>query len=127
MSFVAFANQFNRVIGLFDIHFSNENQVSQEKLSELFDLIQIKINQPFKETGKIKIYEAVNDIQNILGEIGIVEVDLNLDYYGLEYSENILGEWSETYEPRLAIFKNGQHVLLEEEGSVSIYKSFLHN
>ena len=125
MSFVAFVNQFNRVIGIFDIHFSNENQVSQEKLSELFDLIQIKINQPFKETGKIKIYESLDDIQNILGEIGIVAVDLNLDYYGLEYSENILGEWSETYEPRLAIFKDGRSVLLEQEGSVSIFKSFL--
>jgi hypothetical protein len=126
MSFVAFVNQFDRIIGLFDIHFSNI-QISQEKISELFDLVQIKINQPFKETGKIKIYDAVEHIQNILGEIGVVEVDLNLSYYGVDYCENVLGEWSETYEPRLAIFNNGKSVFLEQEGSVSIFQSFLHN
>jgi len=126
MVFVAFINQFDRIFGIFDIHFTNVYQVSQEKISELFYLIQTTISQPFKETGRLRVYEALDNIQNTLGETAIINIDLNLDCYGVEYSENILGEWSETEEPRLGVFiRNDKFVLLEQEGSSSIFQSLI--
>jgi hypothetical protein len=126
MVFVAFINQFDRIFGIFDIHFTNLHQVSQEKISELFYLIQTSIGQPFKETGRLRVYEALDNIQNTLGETAIINIDLNLDCYGVEYSENILGEWSETEEPRLGVFiRNDKFVLLEHEGSTSIFQSLI--
>ena len=127
MSYIAFTNQFGYIFGIFEIHF-NFTHISQEKISELFECIQTLIGQPFKETGKLKVYESLDYIQNTLGECGIVSLDLNLDYYGIEYSENILLEWSETYEPQIGIFiKNNKFVRLEEEGSVSIFQSLLNS
>jgi hypothetical protein len=124
MVFIAFTNQFNQIFSIFDIHFNN--QISQEKLSEFFNIIQTKISQPFKENGKLNLYEVLSNIQNILGESASINIDLNVDYYGVEYSENVLSEWSETYEPSLGIFvKNDKFVFFEEEGSVSIFQNLL--
>jgi hypothetical protein len=126
MVYIAFTNQFDRIFGIFDIHFNDIRQISQEKLSQLFDLIQTTIGQPFKNDGKLKVYESLEYIQNILGESAVINVDLNVDCYGVEYSENVLGEWSETYEPRLGIFiRNDKFVHFDQEGSISIFHSLL--
>ena len=131
MVFIAFTNQFGHILNIFEICFDNIDNISsisQQKLYELFNMIQTLINQPFKETGKIKLDESLGQIQNTLGDTGVVVIDLNLDFYGIEYSESILSEWSHTCEPRLGFFnRNDNFVQLDQEGSLSLFHSLIIN
>lgn len=128
MAFIAFTNQYSKKLGIFDINFNDIHHLTEDKLSDLFHLIQTSINEPFKDTGKLHVYDVINQLKNLLGELADINIDLNLDFYGVNYSEDILGEWSETYEPRIGIWTgNDKFVLLDQEGSTSIFLSFLNN
>lgn len=125
MAFIGFTNQYNQKFGIFDIKFNNTHHLTENKLSELFYIIQTSVNEPFKETGKLYVYEVLNQLKNLLGELAEITIELNVEYYGVNYSEDILGEWSETYEPLMGIWTKDNFVLLDQEGSTSIFLSFL--
>lgn len=125
---VSFYNTDNirpQILGVFYLHINNN--LDQDKISRVFDIIQREIYEIYNDTGKIKVYETVPMIQEILGESGKVAIDLNLDFYGPEYTESILTEW----ETRKLVFHLSyemcDYVMLEEEGSLSILYDMLHD
>lgn len=116
-----------QIIGVF--YFYINNQLDQDKISKVFDIIQREIYDTFNDTGKIKVYETLPIIQDVLGDSGKVVINLNLDYYGTDYSESILSEW----ETRKLVFHiadlsspgMNDYVMIEEEGSLSILYDML--
>lgn len=115
-----------QIVGVFYFYI---NQLDQDKMSKVFDIIHTEIYETYNDTGKIKVYETLPIIQDILGESGKVAIDLNLDYYGPDYSESILSEW----ETRKLVFHMtdilspgiNDYVMIEEEGSLSILYDML--
>jgi hypothetical protein len=100
------------------------NSISQTKISEVFNVIQHNILEPFNDEGKINVYEAIPNIQNILGESAAVSIDMNMDYYGTDYAETVLNEWNchkliiQCHTSQSSPTDN--MVYIEEEGSLSI-------
>lgn len=128
MAFIGFINQYNKLLGIFDINFIDRHQLTENKLSEIFHFLHTEINEPFKDTGRLYVYEVINQLKNMFGETADINIDMNLDFYGVNYSEDILGEWSETYEPRLGIWiSSDKFVYMDQEGSISIFQSYLDN
>lgn len=107
-----------QILGIFYVQINN--QLSQDKIYQIFDIIQREIYEPYNDTGKIKVYETAPLIQEILGESGKVAIDLNLDYYGPEYSESILTEWNIKKLVFHLSYEVCDYVMIEEEGSLSI-------
>jgi hypothetical protein len=127
MAAIGFTNQFDRKLGIFSLDFNNLDEITENKISELFHILQTYIVEPFKETGNIRLYE-INQLKNLFGESANINIDLNLKHYGVDYIESILEEWSETCEPRLGLWINSEKtVFIDQEGSVSIFQSFLNS
>lgn len=117
--FIGFTNEYEKFIGIFNVKL-NQN-INQEKLQQMMEIINSQIIQPYKNTKKIFIYPSLLSLQNIFGEAASVLIDANLFYYGLEYTESMLEEWSETYDPQAVVFfSHDKFVCIEQEGSLSI-------
>jgi hypothetical protein len=128
MAAIGFTNQFDTKLGIFSLEFNNLDQITENKISEFFYIIQTHIDNPFKQTGKIHVYEIINQLKNLFGESANIDIDLNLFHYGVDYIESILEEWSETCEPRIGLWINSEKtVFIDQEGSVSIFQSFLNS
>jgi hypothetical protein len=124
--FIGFTNEYEKFIGIFNVKL-NQN-VSQEKLQEMMEIINSQIIQPYKNTKKIFIYPSLLYLQNIFGEAASVLLDENLFYYGLEYTESMLKEWSETYDPKaIVFFSYDKFVCVEQEGSLSILADLINS
>lgn len=123
VSFYNTDNQRPQIISVFYINI--KNQLNQDNISSIFSIIQEEIYEPYIESGKIKVYETLPVLQEVLGESANVTIDLNLDYYGPEYSESILTEWN----TRKLVFHTSygcdNYVTLEEEGSMIILYNML--
>ena len=96
------------------------------------DIIHSELLYSFIETKQIFIDPCITSLQSIFGESASICLDLNLTYYGLEYTESILAEWNEnSYEPKLALCLSNDItnitniILAEEEGSVSILEALI--
>ena len=127
MAAIGFTNEFDTKLGIFSLDFNNLDEITENKISELFHTVQMHIVEPFKQTGKIRVYEIINDLKNLFGESANINIDLNLHHYGVDYIESILEEWCETCEPRLGLWINSEKtVFIDQEGSISIFQSFLH-
>lgn len=125
---VSFYNTDNRqpqIIGVFYINI--KNQLNQDNISSIFSIIHEEIYEPYIELGKIKVYETLPVLQEALGESANVTIDLNLDYYGPEYSESILSEWNTRKLVFHLSYECDNYVMLEEEGSMNILYNILQN
>ncbi len=120
---IGFRNQYARFLGIFDVNLNIT--LSQSKTSELMEMLQIELHNRYLNTNRINT-DFITNIENFLGESGSVKLDLNLFYYGKEYIESILDEWSESVEPSLCFFFTPEKfVLIDEEGSSSILERFI--
>lgn len=125
LSFYNTDNRQPQIIGVFYINI--KNQLNQDNISSIFSIIHEEIYEPYIELGKIKVYETLPVLQEALGESANVTIDLNLDYYGPEYSESILSEWNTRKLVFHLSYECDNYVMLEEEGSMNILYNILQN
>jgi len=86
-------------------------------------MIHQQILEPYHTTSKIRVYETIHSFQELLGESGKVSIDLNMDYYGPEYSVSILSEWENK---QLVIHPSTDQenmIFFESEGSLSQFEN----
>lgn len=122
-----FNSDINRpqIISIFYIEIYN--YLSRQKITEIFHTIHSEILQPYYETSKIRAYESIPLLQELLGESGRISIDLNMDYYGPEYSESILSEWENKQLIIHSSTNQEDMVFFESEGSLSIFENIFEN
>lgn len=122
--FIGFANKYQRFIGVFHIIF--KDKPTTDDLQRMIEVIKNEFDAYYTQHKKI-FYQTVESLKLIFGESALVSLDLNLLYYGIEYTQSILEEWNECeYERKLAICLSGDSfVFPKEEGSLSILESLM--
>ena len=122
--FIGFSNKYERFIGIFFITF--KDRPNTEHLERMINVIHNEFSPYYIEHKKI-FHQSIESLRSIFGESATVSLDLNLLYYGIEYTESILREWEELeYDRKISIhLSNDTFVFPEEEGSVSILASLL--
>ena len=121
LSFFNMSNQRPQILGIFYIELNHS--LSQQKITDLFHMIHQQILEPYHTTSKIRVYETIHSFQELLGESGKVSIDLNMDYYGPEYSVSILSEWENK---QLVIHPSTDQenmIFFESEGSLSQFEN----
>lgn len=117
---IAFQNEYDALCGMLNIEFLHT--ISRQNILSFIDVLQLELEQPYKNQGVIMTPQIIQLIQNIFAESAIVRIDENLKEYGVENIKEMLDEFQQKL---VLFFKNDKIVELEQEGSSNIIEELL--
>lgn len=114
---VSFLTEKRTFCGVFKISFWES--ISHDNISDMVSLLQIDLNNNFRDTGKINSSDTLEKLQNIFGESAVVSLDRNLLFYGDDDIEDMLLNEIGGEHKVVLVFNNNvlRYVDVDEEGS----------